>query len=298
MAVVNVLLRFFGKKALFIFLIMATLPGQAWSGNFDKGILWQVSKPGQTRSYILGTIHSDDPTVTNLPRQVKKALSESKSFTAELDLDMSAMLQAQMQMFLPNDQSLKKIVGLGRYRKCVNLMSGYGVPEMMVDRMKPWAIAAQLSMPKPKSGVFLDIKLYQLAQQRGFKLHGLETVSEQMGVFESMTEEQQLLMLSHAIRDYPSMPQKVSRLIAYYRDRDLRGMMQYSEEELNSTDPELKEIMEERLINARNQRMVERMQPQLVEGLAFIAVGALHLPGNKGILQLLEDRGYRVEAVY
>lgn len=292
------LVRFSGIKALFIIMILITVPLQVWSGNFDKGILWQVGKPGQPQSYILGTIHSDDPAVTSLPPQVDKAIAVSRSFTAELDLNMSAMLEAQMQMLLPNNQSLEKIVGPGRFRECVNLMSGYGVPEMMVDRMKPWAIAAQLNMPRPNSGVFLDIKLYQLAQQRGLRLYGLETVAEQMSVFEDLTTQQQTLMLDQAIKDHPAMPQKISRLIRYYRNRDLRGMMQYSEEELNRTDPELKKIMEDRLINARNQRMVERMQPQLTDGLAFIAVGALHLPGKKGILQLLENRGYRVKAVF
>ena len=60
----------------------------------------------------------------------------------------------------------------------------------------------------------------------------------------------------------------------------------------------LTEIFQKRLIIDRNQRMVERMHKRLEEGNAFIAVGALHLPGEKGILRLLEHRGYRVRSIY
>ena len=148
-------------------LALTALPLSAWAGNFDQGVLWEISKPDQTSSYLLGTIHSDHASVTNLPSPVKKALDNSQSFTAELDLNMSSMLQAQMQMLLPDTQSLQRIIGAQQYQKCVALMANYGVPEMLVDRMKPWAIAAQLNMPKPTTGVFLDLKLYQMAQQKG-----------------------------------------------------------------------------------------------------------------------------------
>ena len=290
--------RIFKNALVFLFLHALLQLFPVWAGDFNKGILWQASKSGFEPSYILGTIHSDAPTVTNLPAPVQKAFDESQSFTAELDLNMASMLQAQMQMMLPTDKSLQKILGRARYQKCVSLMRDYGVPEMIVDRMKPWAIAAQLSLPKPNSGLFLDLKLYQLAQSKGMKIYGLETAAEQMGVFESMTEQQQKSMLDQAIKDYPQMPQKIASLIRYYTRRDLRGMLDFSEHELARSDPAIRQVMVDKLIVDRNYRMVERMQPQLKDGEAFIAVGALHLPGKDGILQLLENRGYRLKAVY
>ena len=293
--------RLFNKVGLWLclaLLALTALPVSAWSGSFDRGVLWEISKAGQQRSYLLGTIHSDHASVTNLPAPVKKALDGSKSFTAELDLNMSSMLQAQMQMLLPETQSLQSIIGAQQYRKCVALMASYGVPEVLVDRMKPWAIAAQLNMPKPTTGVFLDLKLYKMAQQKGLKTYGLETVEEQMSVFGDMTEQQQKTMLEQAIKDFPGMPGKISTLIRYYVNRDLRGMQTFSEAEMKRSDPALMEIIDTKLIKERNHRMVERMQPQLADGKALVAVGALHLPGEQGILQLLENRGYKVKALY
>ena len=290
--------KIFSAAGLWLSLVLVILPLSAWSGSFDSGVLWEISKAGQQSSYLLGTIHSDHASVTNLPAPVKKALDDSKSFTAELDLNMSSMLQAQMQMLLPDTKSLKSIIGVQQYRKCVALMASYGVPEMLVDKMKPWAIAAQLNMPKPTTGLFLDLKLYQMAQQKGLKTYGLETVAEQMSVFGGMTEQQQKIMLDQAIKDYPEMPAKISSLIRYYVNRDLRGMLTFSEAEMKRADPALMEIIDKKLIKERNHRMVERMQPQLADGKALIAVGALHLPGEQGILQLLENRGYKLRALY
>ncbi|UCE88321.1 MAG: TraB/GumN family protein [Pseudomonadota bacterium] len=67
---------------------------------------------------------------------------------------------------------------------------------------------------------------------------------------------------------------------------------------MEQSDPEIAELFTRRFIVERNRLMLERMQPRLREGNAFIAVGALHLPGEQGLLRLLERRGYRVKAIY
>ena len=119
-----------------------------------------------------------------------------------------------------------------------------------------------------------------------------------MSIFGDMTEQQQKTRLKQAIKDYPEMPGKISKLIRYYINRDLRGMMEFSEVEMKRADPALVEIIDKKLIKERNHRMVKRMQSQLTAGKALIAVGALHLPGEQGILQLLENKGYQVRSVY
>ncbi len=281
---------------LFVFLLLTL--SQLAAAEFDKGILWQITKPGYQASYVLGTIHSDDPKVTNVPAAIQAKFKLARSFTAELDLNMSSMLAAQQQMLLPDGQNLQSLIGAQRYSQCVALLQNYGVPEMIVDRMKPWAIATQLSMPKPTSGIFLDLQLYQQAQQRGIPVHGLETVSEQMSVFTSMTTEQQLMMLDQAIKDYPQLSQYIGTLTQLYLQRDLQGMQRFSDEQMKKIDPRLAQTLETNLVVKRNHRMVERMQPRLKEGGAFIAVGSLHLPGKQGILALLKQQGYQLTRVY
>ena len=292
------MLRIFYKEYLLISALIVGISVNGWSADFGQGVLWKVSKSGQESSFILGTIHSDDPSVTNLPAKVSSALQQSRSFTAELDLNLNSIMQAQMQMLLPGDKTLQSVIGAQRYKKCVGLMAAYGAPEMMVSKMKPWAIAAQLSMPKPQTGIFLDLKLYQMAQSQGKKIYGLETVAEQMGIFDSMSLSQQLIMLDQAIKDYPTMPAKINLLLRLYVKRDLQGMERFSKKEMKKVNPEMAKLIDTKLIKERNHRMVDRMQPQLAAGKAFIAVGSLHLPGEQGILNLLQQRGYTLSALY
>ncbi|MEJ2452394.1 MAG: TraB/GumN family protein [Gammaproteobacteria bacterium] len=94
------------------------------------------------------------------------------------------------------------------------------------------------------------------------------------------------------------MPAFLQSLIDLYLARDLAGLEAINNQQLQSADAKLAADVEQRLILTRNHRMVMRMQARLQEGYAFIAVGALHLPGEQGILKLLEEHGYLVKYVY
>lgn len=264
----------------------------------DPGLLWKVEKDGTVANYVFGTIHSDDPAITTLPYQVERVFSHARSFTIELDMDLSTILHAQTLMLLPAEKDLSRMLGEQRYKKCISLMEEHGVPEMLVMRMKPWAIATQLSMPKPTTGVFLDLKMYQQAQAKGIPTYGLETIQEQTDVFDKMTTEQQITILDEAMENYKDLPDMISTLKRQYLQRDLDGMQAFSEKYMKKGDANLAGIVQQKLVYERNYRMVERMQIRFKEGGAFIAIGALHLPGDKGVLNLLRQKGYRVEAVY
>jgi uncharacterized protein YbaP (TraB family) len=80
--------------------------------------------------------------------------------------------------------------------------------------------------------------------------------------------------------------------------RDLAGLVEMSERYLSSGDPVLAQRFRQRAVDERNQIMVRRMRPFLQQGGAFIAIGALHLPGRQGVLSLLEDNDFSVQRVY
>lgn len=282
--------------ALFGMLLVLALP--AWGGEFGHGILWRISKPGIAPSYLLGTIHSDDPRVTRLPPAVARAFADSKSFTGELDMSTDSLAQTQKAMLLPAGQTLQDVIGQARYKQCVKLMADYGVPDYVVNRMKPWAIALQLNMPKPVTNRFLDLILYQKAVARGIPVYALETIAEQVAVFDKLPVAQQIVLLDEAIANYEGSAALIDTLIDLYLARDLAGLQAINNRQLQQGDTHLAAEVQQRLIVTRNLRMVKRMQPRLREGHAFIAVGALHLPGKQGILNLLQQQGYLVKYVY
>ena len=286
----------FHTQMLALLVFAFSLPVQG--GEFKQGILWEISKPGLAASYLLGTIHSGDPRVIRLPSPVSQAFANSRSFTGEMDMSMESLEQTQKDLLLPNEKTLDTLIGETRYNYCVALMSDYDVPESLVKKMKPWAIAVQLNMPKPESDRFLDLMLYQQAIARGMPVHALETGAEQIEVFDKLSLEQQIVLLDEAMYNYEEMPALIEKLINLYLARDLAGMHSTSNDQMQKGDSGLASKVEQRLIIERNYRMAKRMQQRLQEGRAFIAVGALHLSGKEGILNLLEKQGYQIKVLY
>jgi len=146
----------------------------------------------------------------------------------------------------------------------------------------------------------LDIMLARNAAEQGKPVHQLESLEEQIAVFEGMSEADQVALLRQAVDNYERMPLLVARLVEAYLARDLAGLWRISEESggEGAETKRLRAVFAHRLLEERNVRMAGRSEARLREGGAFIAVGALHLYGDAGMLSLLEKRGYRVTRVY
>jgi len=284
----------FALGMVFLCLVNVSAADTRW----DHGLLWEVSKPGVATSYLFGTVHSEDPEVLQLAPPVQQAFDRSDSVILEIMMDMDALIDSSMAMMLTDGRTLSKIIGKPLFEKTLQAIQSRGIPEVVLESMKPWAAATTLSVPQPKTGMVLDLLLSQMAQQAGKQLHGLDTHQEQLGVFDSMTETDQIQMLRDAVDNQDKIDRMNAEILVLYKRRDLAGMMALSEHYMNQGDPGLSRDLEQRLIVDRNRLMAERMQTHLKTGNAFVAVGALHLPGEQGLLSLLERRGYTLQSVY
>lgn len=265
----------------------------------QHGMLWEISKPGKVPSYLFGTIHSEDSRVLELPRIVKRHFEYAESFTMEMLADETSTQVFVRAMLLPPDQSLRQLLTAKEYTQLLDAIKNYHLPPDKLNQFKPWAMMALLNMPPQKTGIFLDMMLQEMARKQGKKLYGLETVQEQIEVFDGFTQAEQLILLRETLENLDELDDMFKLLHKLYLTRDLSGMLAFSEEQqAESEHPEMMAAFNKRLINDRNLRMLERMQPRLNEGNAFIAVGALHLAGKNGLLKLLEAQGYQVMALY
>jgi uncharacterized protein YbaP (TraB family) len=140
--------------------------------------------------------------------------------------------------------------------------------------------------------------LYNQAAAAGKRVYGLETIAEQVGAMETMSIELQVAMLRDAVAQHHQLDQIIEQLINAYLRRDLKALETISYVVMQNGDDRVAAIFNTEVVDRRNYRMLERMQPRLREGNAFIAVGALHLPGDNGLLNLLRNKGYRVSPVY
>jgi uncharacterized protein YbaP (TraB family) len=278
-------------------LIYALCYHTTWAAE-EQGILWRIDGAAAQPSYLLGTIHSDDARITTLPVTIANIFQQADSFSGEIDMDLPNLMQASQATLLPEGESLQQLLDSTLYQQTVQLLAAYGMPELVVQRMKPWAAAATLSLPRPQTGLFLDMLLYTQAAAQGKRVYGLETVSEQVGAMESMPRDLQIIMLRDAVAQHDQLDQIIEALINAYLQRDLTALESISDKAMQQGDARVAQLFTSQVVVNRNRRMLERMQPRLGEGNAFIAVGALHLPGKDGLLTLLRNKGYRVSPVY
>lgn len=286
-------------RVLFGLLLWMLVALPVLAQRYEQGILWRVEKPGVPASHVFGTVHVDDARVTKLPAPVSHALNESRSLTVELSLDPGNIMALASRMLLQDGRNLAGIAGGELYGRASALAGKLGLPEPALNLFKPWAVALMVMMPRQNPENVLDYLLVRKATAQGKPVHELETVNEQVDVFEGMAESEQVALLRYAVDNYARMSAHTGRLVDAYVARDLSGMWRISQEDTDRPETRrLNEVFVERVLYSRNQRMAERMQARLAEGNGFIAVGALHLYGDRGVLAELQRRGYRVTRVY
>jgi hypothetical protein len=270
---------------------------------YADGLLWRVERGGAP-SYVFGTLHSSDERITALPESVSNAFGQAQTLAVEIVLDNAAILKISRAMLLPGSERLDALLTpqqVGRLREAA---AHYRMPFKMVTRFKPWGAMILFSLPpaehlrvaggqKP-----LDEALRAQAEATGMPVLGLETVDEQIETLDGMLRGDQMLLLDSTLEQAGEIERTFAQLRDAYLARDLvtvYGLLNAAKADDSSGAVER---FEQRLIIDRNRRMVQRMDELLQQGKAFVAVGALHLPGTHGILQLLADQGYRVTRVY
>lgn len=276
----------------------ATLTYTTHAASEQKGVLWKIERDGVKPSFLFGTMHSEDERVLKIAPEVQRVFDASSSFTMEVVLDTQAISETAQAMVFSDGRNSKTVLGNDLYSKIVPLMAQHSVPEMVLPSFKPWAIFLTLSMPPAKTGVFLDSALYDAALVQKKAVHGLETVQEQLSIFDRLTIDEQSQLVADAVKHAGELKAVFEEMIGIYLKRDLAGLQALNDKYTASDDSKLEQKLMAELIDARNLRMIERMSARLKEGKAFVAVGALHLPGEHGLLKLLEKQGYRVSAVY
>jgi uncharacterized protein len=261
------------------------------------GLFWRISKNGVRSSYLLGTIHSSDPRLMQLRPAVADALDETDRFVMEMEMDSSALLQFGTAILLTGGNDLQSLLGASLFQKVVGLMADYGMPEPIVRQLKPWVVMALLSMPKPTGGVILDMALHQRARSQGKPTSGLESMQEQLAVFEGLSMSDQITLLKKAAAQYNTLPQMFEQLIQAYLADDLAQIAALASRYQSQSDPETMHRFMSRLNDERNQRMLIRILPYLQQGNVFFAVGALHLAGPRGLVRRLRREGYKLETI-
>jgi uncharacterized protein YbaP (TraB family) len=279
----------------------------------DKPLLWRID--GAVPSYLYGTVHVPDARVLELPEVVRRALDASDVFNAEIPLDAETQLSMMSKVRLPPGQDLRSVVGedvFGRLIRVIGKVLTNRVPPgaadllaMMLAPMKPWAVMSQVELleflPDINAGRQpMDAMLYGLADKAGKELGALETLDEQVAVFEGFTKEEQTKMLVAALDELekprPGGVSPTEELINLYLAGDLNRLAAELEKQYPQ-DQALNRKLMTRLVDERNTKMSARIADLCAKKPPrsyFFAVGALHYAGDTGIISQLTRKGFKI----
>ena len=295
--------------------IAASLKAEAEAIPYGQGLTWRIEKDGVPPSYLFGTMHLSDPRMLELKPGTKAAFDGSTALALEITeiIDPKAMaskafsiLQYTMYSGAENLDTKLKSDDVAAVKKLVQ--TKLGLPWNVASKMKPWALMGSLALPacelarKRAQKPFLDMKLGLDANASGKTLVGLETLESQMQAMASLPEEFALNGLLQSVRLGNRMDDLFETMIQLYLKEDMAtvwalmrriGENGFVKAQDNTDYAEFQQV----IVDARNFSMVDAAIPLLEKGNAFIAVGALHLPGEKGIANILVQKGYKVTRV-
>ena len=291
------------------FLLLAGDQAAAWAKEvpFGKGILWRIqakdAPAGTAPNHLFGTMHITDERVIRLPDPVRAAFDAAESATFEVVVTSDVRREFGEAMILSDGRTLETMLAPEDFTAVTEAAERCGMSLERMQRFKPWVLATIFSLPKAElarnasGNLPLDYALQAAAKLQGKPIEGLETPQEQIALFNDMPEDSQVAMLLSAVSKYDQIEVIFEQMVQQYLARDT-GAIYASLQKQREAEPELMELFLRRFNDERNVTMAHRMAGRLQEGGAFIAVGALHLPGEGGLLSLLSQRGYRVERVY
>lgn len=263
----------------------------------SDALLWKVTTDRGAINHIFGTIHSDDARVLQLKPAVETAFAGSERLVLEIAVSPEGMLELMARMYRRDGSGLREDLPASLYTETVKAFKTRGLEESWTNRLTIWGAALNLMMPQSSSGMVLDLQLQTQMQARNKPVLGLETVESQLAVFADLDKESQVRLLSIALEELERLEQTTEQLIRYYLREDLAAIAGMEREFHTGENRAFMERLMDRLIDQRNRRMVRAMQEYLPAGQTFVAIGALHLPGENGIINLLQKAGYRVEPV-
>jgi uncharacterized protein YbaP (TraB family) len=276
-----------------------------------KGIFWRLEKPGIAPSYLMGTMHVTDPRVLKMPNGASQALAEAKTIVIESDevLDdkkaMAGILAKPELTMFTDGNSIDKLLGKDDLSTLEEGLKKRGVPLSAVSRMKPWMLMSLVSLPacemarKNQNAAFLDKQIALDAAAEGKAVKGLETFAEQLSAMASIPTDMHLKSLIETIKLGPKMDDIFETMTDLYLSGNIGltvPFLRHVAPEEEGDDAAYAEF-EQLIVTKRNHNMAERAAPILANGNTFIAVGALHLPGDEGLVELFRKQGFSVTAV-
>ncbi len=249
---------------------------------------------------MLGSIHLLKKEIYPLNKKIEDAFDKSNILVVEANINNIGQFDIQKLIeiaFYPENESLEKHVSRETYEIIKKEFGGLGLPLEFINKQKPWFLALTLtSMELVKLGFdpIYGIDVHFLSNASGKKILELESLDYQINLFSRFSDADQELFLLYTLKDLNTLSQELDKLIHAWTSGDTKSMESIITKSIKK-DRRMSSIYE-KLIYERNRNMASRIEEFLkTKETYFVIVGAGHLVGNKGIIEILKRKGYHVE---
>lgn len=278
-----------------------------------RGNLWRATRGDQTL-HLIGTYHLDDPRHAATMDRIAPLLDQSATVLVEAGPEEEAALMADLArdpslMVQTEGPTLREALTDAEWDLLSDAMRERGLPPFMVSKFRPWYVSMLLALPAcgldgmQEGGMGgLDGLVIARAQDRGIPLRALERHDTVFRLFEAMPLDEQLAMIRSSLALEPISADYSVTLADAYFEQESRVIWELTRAlslRVPGQDPAQIEAdfarMEQVLMTDRNRAWIPVIEAAAQDGPVFIAFGALHLPGETGILRLLEEAGFVLE---
>jgi len=276
------------KLALFVLLIFESIGSQAQ-------LLYKIEgKDLQKPSYIYGTIHIMPKKQFAISESITTALKECDALAMEVDInmDLKTQIDAAQRSLLPDGKTIADITSAENAQKirqfCIDSLHWKESKYVRMSRLTPFfltSIILQDLIGKSKS---FEVELNKLAEKNKMTTLGLETIQMQMNLVNDVPYEEQIKLLLEGLTTNNS---EYNTMLNCYLKQDLNKLGELM------NDAELSPEFNANFLVKRNQNWIPQISKMVQEKPIFIAVGAGHLPGEQGVLKLLQEAGYTVSPI-
>lgn len=288
----------------------AAVEAEAARQPFAAGNFWRVTR-GDEQAVVVGTYHLNDPRHDASVARLRPIIESAQTLLVEASPAEEARLKEAMakdpSLMLSDGPTLPERLTEDEWRMLSDALRARGIPPFMAAKFAPWYVSMTIAIPpcamaEAQNPDGLDRRAMRVAEAAGVPIAALEPWDTVFGLFADLGEDEQLAMIRTALPLEDRVADLAVTLSGRYFTGESRKVWEYMRLESHdmpgytpeSADAEFAR-MEETLILGRNRAWIPVIETALARGPAVVAVGALHLPGQDGVLALLERRGFRVE---
>lgn len=278
-------------KFIFLFTAVLFLPTRFFCQVEKKSLLWEVkNKDGKTCSYLFGTIHAIDETKFYFPKKLEKIVAKCDAICLEI-AGVSSSAPSVDKLMLTN-KSLNDLFTKAQmdtihlWAEKFLLMKPKQFDENF-DQAKPFLLLQFiLKSSLPENIESYELTFEEIAKKNKQDILGFETVDFQLSLFDQMSLEEQVKMVMESLRDEKNAKNKFEEIQQVYLEQDLDRLYKITKDESTT--------LNRSFLENRNMDWIPKIEKMTEDKMVFIAVGAAHLVGPEGVIELLIKRGYQV----